>query len=127
MVGFILNYLSADSIPGDFLYSVKRMSETVQLTLTSNPERRTALAEKFNQRRLAEIEHLIEQNRAAVIQFKGVLETKGNNLWIVEKHTIFLPNDIQIEGGIEEGDTIEVTGLLRSNNVLVADTITLVE
>ena len=48
------------------------------------------------------------------------------NLWIVEDHTIFLPNDISIEDEIVEGDVVEVMGLLRSNNVLVADTIRLV-
>ena len=45
---------------------------------------------------------------------------------IVEDHTIFLPNDISIEDEIVEGDVVEVMGLLRSNNVLVADTIRLV-
>jgi hypothetical protein len=126
IVALALGFLSANTIPGDFLYGTKRMYENVRLSLTFSPEQRTALAEEFNQRRLSEIEALIEQNRAAVIQFKGRLETKGDNLWIVENHTVFLPNDIRIEGDIEEGDTIEITGLLRSNNVLVADTITLV-
>jgi hypothetical protein len=127
MVALALGYMSANTIPGDFLYGTKRMYEDIRLSLTLAPERRTVLSEEFNQRRLTEIELLIEQNRAAVIQFKGKLETKGDNLWIVENHTIFLPNDIRIEGEFEEGDTIEITGLLRSNNVLVADTITLVE
>ena len=123
----ILNYLAANTIPGDLLYSVKRISEDVQLSLTSNPNSQSELEETFNQRRLVEIERLIEQNRAAVIQFKGILETKGEKLWIVENHTVFLPNDISIEGDLQEGNTVEVIGLLRSNNVLVADTITLVE
>lgn len=126
VVALTLNYLAANTIPSDFLYGVKRMSEDIQLSLTFNLERKAELEEEFNQRRLQEIEELIEQNRAAVIQFQGILETKGENLWIVEDHTIFLPNDISIEGEIEEGDTVEVMGLLRSNNVLVADTIRLV-
>ena len=127
MVALALGFISTNTIPGDFLYGTKRMYENVRLSLTFSPEQKTTLSETFNQRRLAEIEALIEQNRAAVIQFKGRLETKGDNLWIVEGHTIFLPNDIRIEGEFEEGDTVEITGLLRSNNVLVADTITLVE
>ncbi len=126
VVALTLNYLAANTIPSDFLYGVKRISEDIQLSLTFNPERKAELEEEFNQRRLQEIEELIEQNRAAVIQFQGILETKGENLWIVEDHTIFLPNDISIEGEIEEGNTVEVMGLLRSNNVLVADTIRLV-
>jgi len=127
MVAVALGFMSANTIPGDLLYGTKRISENVRLSLTFSPEQRITLADRYNERRLAEIEALIEQNRAAVVQFKGKLETKGENLWIVESHTIFLPNDIQIEGDFEEGDTIEITGLLRSNNVLVADTITLVE
>jgi hypothetical protein len=126
VVALTLNYLAANTIPSDFLYGVKRISEDIQLSLTISPERKAELEEEFNQRRLQEIEELIEQNRAAVIQFQGILETKGENLWIVEDHTIFLPNDISIEGEIEEGDTVEVMGLLRSNNVLIADTIKLV-
>jgi len=126
VVALTLNYLAANTIPSDFLYGVKRISEDIQLSLTFDPERKAELEEEFNQRRLEEIEKLIEQNRAAVIQFKGILETKGENLWIVEDHTIFLPNDISIEDEIVEGDVVEVIGLLRSNNVLVADTIRLV-
>lgn len=127
MAALILNYLAVDTIPGDFLYGVKRFSENVQLSFAFNEERRTELMDRFNQNRLTEIEQLIEQNRAAVVQFRGVLETKGENLWVIEGHTVFLPTDIVIEGDPKEGDTVEVIGLLRTNNVLVADTIKLVE
>jgi hypothetical protein len=123
MVVLILNYLAIDTLPGDFLYRVKRISEDVQLGLTFDETQRTTLTEAFNQRRLKEIEQLIELNRAAVVRFKGVLETKGENLWVVEGHPIFLPADVVIEGHPQEGDVVEVIGLLRTNNVLVADTI----
>jgi hypothetical protein len=123
MAGLILNYVAVDTVPGDFLYGVKRISENVQHTLALSDERQQELTEKFNQRRLAEIEQLVEQNRAAIIEFTGVLETKGENLWIVEGFTVFLPPDIDIGEEIQEGDTVEVMGLLRTNHVLVADTI----
>ena len=77
-------------------------------------------------RRLVELEQLLEQNKAAVIQFRGTVETKGKDLWIVEKHTILVPGDVEIDANIQEGDVVEVIGLLRTNNVLVADTIKLV-
>lgn len=126
IVAFSLNYLAAGSLPGDFLYGVKRVSENARLSLTFDAGRRAELEAIFNRRRLAEIEQLIGQNRAAVVQFRGVVETRGENLWIVEGLTIFLPNDASIGKDIREGDTVEVIGLLRTNNVLVADTITLV-
>jgi hypothetical protein len=123
----ILSYAAGDTLPGDFLYSIKRASENVQLLLTFDAERRADLAEENNQRRLAEIQQLIQQNKAAAVQFQGVLETKGENLWIIAGYTVFLPGNVTLRGQPHEGDRVEVTGLLRTDNVLVADTIRVVE
>jgi hypothetical protein len=127
MAAVVLNYAAGDSIPGDFLYGVKRISENMQLFFTFDESRRAELGETFNQRRLDEIEQLLEQKRTAEVQFRGILDTKGENLWIVEGHTIFLPDDVIIEKDPQEGDEIEVIGLLQANNVLVANTIKLVK
>jgi hypothetical protein len=123
MAALILNYLSFEAIPGDFLYGFKRLGENAQLSLALTETQRLNLETGFNQRRLQEVEQLIDQNRAAVVQFRGVVETKGVNLWVVQGHTIFLPADIKVEDNVREGDTVEVIGLLRTNNVLVADKI----
>jgi len=61
MAALILNYLSVDTLPGDFLYGAKRISENVQLSLAFDEERRTELENRFNQRRLKEIEHLLSK------------------------------------------------------------------
>lgn len=124
LMALILTYLARQAIPGDVLYDLKRVEETVRLRW-AGAAGQAELLEEFNQRRLQEIRNLIEQNRAAVVQFNGVLETKGDNLWVVAGYTIFLPEDISVAGTIQEGDTLEIIGLLRSNNVLVADTIRL--
>jgi hypothetical protein len=123
MAVLILNFMAVDTIPGDFLYGMKRASENARLTLTLDEDRQSELELEFDQRRLREVEQLIEQDKVAVVEFKGTLETKGENLWIVEGHTVFIPPDIENEDGIQEGDFIEVIGLLRTNNVVVADTI----
>jgi len=123
MVVLVLSFVSQDTLPGDFLYGVKRLSENTQLIFTTNNERQAQLGDTFNQRRLDEIEQLVQQKRAAIVQFKGTLETKGENLWVIEGHTVFLPQDMVIKGAPQEGDMVEVIGFLRTNNVLVADTI----
>jgi hypothetical protein len=127
MAIFILNLLAVDAIPGDFLYGVKRASENAQLALTFDEDRRNELNLAFDQRRLEEIEHLIERNKVAVVEFIGVLETKGGNLWIIEGHTVFVPPDIASQDGIQEGDLVEVVGLLRTNNVIIADNISKID
>jgi hypothetical protein len=127
MALLLLSYVAQDALPGDFLFGLKRASENVQLALTFDEEGHAALADQFNQRRLAEIEQLIEQGRAALVQYRGILETKGENLWIIEGLTVFLPPDVTLIGQPQEGDEVEVIGFLRTNNVLVADTIKVAE
>jgi hypothetical protein len=127
MAALVLNYLARDTIPNDFLYSVKRISESVQLAFTFNQGRQVELEERFNERRLAELDQLIQQKRAATIEFKGTLETKGTNLWVVEGHLVLLPGEAAIVGDPQEGDRVKVSGMLRTNNALVAERIELVE
>ncbi len=123
MAVLILNYAAADTLPGDFLYGIKRTSENLRLAFTVDETSRQALVNEFNRRRLAEIDRLMAVNRAAVVEFQGVLETKGENLWVIEGHTIYLPDDLVVEGNPQEGDMIEVIGLIGTNKLLVADKI----
>ena len=127
MMILILNYLATAAIPGDVLYDLKRTSETIRLRFASSDAGQTELLEAFNQRRLEEIQKLIEQNRAAVVQFNGPLQTKGEQLWVVAGYTIVLPEDIIVDDAIQEGDILEVVGLLRTNGGLVADTIRVID
>jgi hypothetical protein len=123
MAVLILVYVAQDTLPGDMFYGVKRLSEQTQLGLTFDPTHRDELVKQFNQRRLAEIDRLLAQNRTAAVQFQGVLETRGENLWIVSGLTVFLPDDAAVIGQPREGDAVIVTGFLRPNKVLVADTV----
>ena len=123
MVLIVLNFAAKDTIPGDFLYGVKRVSEAIQLGLTFDTAQKLTLEEELNTRRLAELDQLMEQGRAAVVNFRGVLETKGDNLWVIEGRPVFVPQDAILEGNPQEGDDVEVHGFLRRNNALIADEI----
>lgn len=123
MAALVLSYAAQDTIPGDWLYGVKQVSEQTRLLFTFDPADKQALRDEFNQKRLAEIDQLILQKRAAVVRFSGILETKGANLWVIEGLPVFLPNDVVVEGDPQEGDRVSVVGFLRTNNVMVADTI----
>ena len=127
MTVFMLYFAAGSSLPGDLLYSIKRTSEAAQLSLTFDVARQQALIEEFNQRRLAEIEQLIKQQRVAVVQFRGILDAQGENLWVIAGYTVVLPEDAIIEGNPREGDRVEVVGLLRTTHVLVADSIKKIE
>jgi len=54
---------SADALPGDFLYPAKLMVEAAQEILTLDPEAEAALHLRFADRRLAELEALVEAGR----------------------------------------------------------------
>lgn len=125
MTTLIVSFAARDSLPGDLLYSAKRISENIRLSLTFDNQQQAALENAFNHERISEIEQLIQLDRTAMVQFKGVLDTKGENLWVIEGLTVFLPEDgLVIQGDPQEGDMVDVIGFLETNNVLIADTIT---
>jgi len=53
-------YASQDSLPNDFLYPVKTLSEDVQLSLTNNVQTQLGLLSTFNTRRLEEMTALAD-------------------------------------------------------------------
>ena len=123
MVAAILGFMASDTIPGDLLYRVKRVSENTQLFFAFSEARERTLLDQFDRERLDELERLINENRVAVVEFRGILEARGEGIWIIEGYNISLPQDANLEGNPQEGNKVEVIGLLRANNLIVADSI----
>jgi len=57
--------LSARTVPGDFLYPVKILTERVHFALTSNPEDQVELRLTFSERRLSEIVKTLKEGKGA--------------------------------------------------------------
>lgn len=57
--------LSARTVPGNFLYPVKIITERVRFALTSDPQERVELRLTFSERRLSEIVKTLREGRGA--------------------------------------------------------------
>ena len=123
MLALLLTILAEDTIPGDLLYGTKRISERVGLAITFDDRRKTEFLAELNERRIWEIEQLIAQDRAAVVEFRGVVEVMGENLWVIEGYPVKITDEVIPPLEVQLGDTVEVVGFLGTNNVLVADTL----
>jgi hypothetical protein len=65
---------SSVSLPGDLLYNVKRAAEQAELASAPTTQMRIELEQQFFQRRREEIRALVSQERAAEVEFSGILQ-----------------------------------------------------
>lgn len=75
---------ATDSLPGDPLYGVKRVTEQVRLALSIDPAADARLHAQFNRRRQAEALAVAARGRPARVQFEGELEARRNGTWVVD-------------------------------------------
>jgi len=101
---------SAQSIPGDTLYPLKRSVESTQLQLVSDPHQRQVLQRVFSERRVEETRSLITDKRVENVEFSGVVSFQSAGQWLVSDIPVTLTSQTLIEAGIGLGDNIEVDG-----------------
>jgi len=114
---------SADSIPGQTLYPVKRVVERAQLALTSDQSTRLDLEEEFDRRRILEAEKLEVSGRTESVAVAGQLMEDNEKTWRVGGVKLNLTPDqvalantlngsyIEVKGEIRGGEGIEVENL----------------
>lgn len=114
---------SAQSVPGDVLYGVKRAAETVQLSLTLNPAARASLEAEFDRRRLSEAEWVAAQGRAVAVMFEGLVEQQAGERWQVAGLRVMAPAGVG--AGIGVGARVEVAGVSQPDGSIRAERISL--
>ena len=110
---------SASALPGDPLYGLKRAVENVRLSLASDP---VALAAQFDQERRDEIELLVAAGRPAQVEFRGIIESMGPDIWTIAGIPVGVDSGTQIIGFPEIGRMAGVRGLV-ANGQLTATSI----
>jgi LysM repeat protein len=110
-----LTLAAETSLPGDPLYGIKRFSEAVRLALIGD----TALFEAFMQRRIDEIETLLDEGREAEVAFSGEVQQIGAGEWRVAGLLLLVDADTPGADAIRIGDLVEVKAFTTAQGQLI--------
>ena len=114
--------VSASAIPGDALYSVKRLVETVRLNQVSDPDSAVALMELYHQERIREVQALLRAGRSAEVMFEGDVEDFQTAEWTVASIRMAVKETTIIMGTPQLGEMARVNGRTL-NGELIASSI----
>lgn len=108
--GWGLLEASAETIPGDTLYPVKRAAESIHWNFVPEWEVRDDLEDRLQKRRIEEVETLLALDRVGRVTFEGTLLEQSGNQWNVDDITVVLTPETTITGQIAVGAVIRVRG-----------------
>ena len=111
---------SAQTLPGDTLYPVKRVVENTRLAFTSTSLDRLKLEESFDEQRTREAALLVEDQRYEEVSFHGLLEQSADGRWQVGGLSIY-PNAQDLTWDGLAGAQVEVIGRTRPDGVEVEE------
>ncbi len=104
--------VSAHTLPGQPLYSVKLATENTRLMLATNPRQRLDLEQSFDQERADEVERLIRLSRSISVNLTGTVSKINAQEWVVSGIHVLLPANANIAPDIEDGYQVVVSGLI---------------
>ena len=112
----ITGYAAAGSLPGDPLYGVKRLEESLHLALTFGEVQRGAYQQRLEERRRAEVQALLAERRMGVaVAFTGDIERATDGRWLVAGVAVALPD----EQVALAGEQVSVEGVTADGQVQV--------
>ncbi len=112
--------VSASAIPGDALYTVKRLVEDVRLSQARDPETAVALTIQFREERLREVQTLLRTRRSAQVTLEGEIEALQTEYWTVASIMVELEETTIIEGTPQIGELARVNGRTENGRFIAA-------
>jgi hypothetical protein len=112
---------SADALPGDALYTLKRAVERTQLLLTGDPKARSDLEAEFTTRRIEEAQAVSTQGRQTRVEFTGWLAEMAGEHWTVSGLRVLVAAGTPISGAPAPGMWVHIAGVVRSDGVIAAE------
>jgi len=125
IIGGILTIVASRwSLPGDRLYSLKRLVEDIRLELTKASSERLLLEMAYDNNRIQEVNKLSEQSRSSNVDFSaGFSEVIREGEWLVDGRHVLISPDSEIIGRVQSGTIITVFGVLNSDGTVSANRI----
>lgn len=128
VIFFSLNGLvavSAQSLPGDALYPVKRAAEDVSLKLAPSAEVRQQIVEDYQQRRTEEVRSLLSQNLVRNVALEGVIDLVGEGQIILNDIPVRLDTETRVSGELQSGRLVKLEGTTQPGGWIDADAVQL--
>ncbi len=85
--------VSANSLPGDPLYELKRIQEQVTLTLAPSEQKRDHLRDEYAQQRARELSEVQQQHRVTRTTLEGIVQSVTENVLVVSGVTMQLTSN----------------------------------
>jgi hypothetical protein len=112
---------SAQSLPGDVLYPVKRVAEQVTMQLAPAPQIRHQAEMAYIQRRIDEVRQLIQAGRVGLVSFEGTLLQQSADAWIVDGVVVQVDSRTRFNGEVSPGALVEIEGAIQPDGRVRAE------
>jgi hypothetical protein len=112
--------VSAHALPGDRLYTLKRVLEELKLGLAFDIQEHLQIESQFQERRVAEIEKLFDEARIESVEFYDTVNSQNAQEWVVGGIPVKILPGTQIIGDISVGMVVEVEGYTDSDGFIQA-------
>lgn len=111
---------SANSLPGDSLYAVKRITEEVQLVFTLDQQAKEELVQKLDERRREEAKAVASIGRVTEMSFRGYVSSMSLSGWTISSVPVTVSPETLLEGEISFGTVVRVDVRSLSDGTLLA-------
>ena len=110
---------SAQALPGDALYPLKRTGEEIRKGLAAGAEAKRILEETYRQRRIEEVSDLFELGRVEQVSFEGVIDSQSAQHLVVAGIPVMVTYQTEMLGDLEIGEYVEVEGETQADGIVM--------
>lgn len=112
--------VSAESLPGDRLYPVKRAVENLRVQFAPSRVQKYEAEWQYRERRIGEVTELLTMGESRNISFEGVVEEINDLEWFVSGIDVRLTEGTVLIGPIDKDMLVEVEGMTQPDGYVVA-------
>jgi hypothetical protein len=114
---------SAQALPGDQVYPLKIAMEGLRMRLAGDSVDRTLIISTNNQRRITEVQNLLDMGREVAVVFTGEIEDITSQYFIIDDILVKVSDSTVFFGDVDVGTVVQVKGVTNPSGWIQADEI----
>ncbi len=114
---------SAQALPGDQVYPLKIAMEGLRMRLAGDSVDRTLIISSNNQRRITEVQNLLDMGREVAVVFTGEIEDITSQYFIIDDILVKVSDSTVFFGDVDVGTVVQVKGVTNPSGWIQADEI----